>query len=49
MVSIHLIEDWELDKIDTDLNRNNNYIETENPYEDLRQLDLNFANDDIGS
>jgi hypothetical protein len=29
--------------------RNNNYIETENKYDNLRQLDLNFADDDIGA
>jgi hypothetical protein len=29
--------------------RNNNYIETENKYDNLRELDLNYANDDIGT
>jgi hypothetical protein len=29
--------------------RNNNYIKTENKYDNLRELDLNYANDDIGA
>jgi hypothetical protein len=29
--------------------RNNNYIESEDPYQNLRALDLNYANDDIGT
>jgi hypothetical protein len=29
--------------------RNNNYIESEDPYQNLRQLDLNSADDDIGA
>jgi hypothetical protein len=29
--------------------RNNNYIESENKYDNLRQLDLNSANNDIGA
>jgi hypothetical protein len=29
--------------------RDNNYIESENKYDNLRALDLNFANDDIGA
>jgi hypothetical protein len=29
--------------------KNNNYIESENPYENIRALDLNSANDDIGA